>query len=63
MVRRYLWGIINAIILRVTNASAESIDAKIQTIKAMACRFRNRARFRTAIVFHKGGLSMIPAVG
>lgn len=63
MVRRYLWGIINAIILAVTNATAESINAKIQRIKAMACGFRNRARFRTAILFHKGGLSMLPAVG
>ncbi len=48
MVRRYLWGIINA---------------RIQKIKAMACGFRNRARFRTAIPFHTGGLSMLPAVG
>ena len=62
MVRRYLWGIINAIILRVTNASAESINAKIQKIKAMACGFRNRARFRTAILFHKGGLSLLPTI-
>ncbi len=63
MVRRYLPGIINAIMLGVTNAAAESINAKIQKIKAMACGFRNRARFRIAILFHKGGLSMLPAVG
>jgi transposase len=63
MVRRYLRGIINAIIHGVTNAAAESINAKIQKIKAMACGFRNRARFRTAILFHTGGLSMLPAVG
>lgn len=62
MVRSYLWGIINSILLRVTNATAESINAKIQKIKAMACGFRNRARFRTAIMFHKGSLSMLPAV-
>lgn len=62
MVRRYLWGIINAIMHRVTNAMAESINAKIQKIKAMACGFRNRARFRTAILFHKGNLSMLPVV-
>jgi transposase len=63
MVRRYLWGIINAIMLRVTNASAESINAKIQRIKAMACGFRNRDRFRTAILFHTGGLKLLPTVG
>ena len=63
MVRRYLPGIINAIMLGVTNAAAESINAKIQKIKAMACGFRNRARFRIAILFHKGGLSMLPEFG
>jgi transposase len=61
MVRAYLWGILNAIMLRVTNAIAESINATIQKIKARACGFRNRARFRTAILFHKGGLSMMPS--
>ena len=61
MVRNYLWGILNAIMLRVTNAIAESINATIQKIKARACGFRNRARFRTAILFHKGGLSLQPS--
>jgi transposase len=61
MVRNYLWGILNAIMLKVTNAIAESINATIQKIKARACGFRNRVRFRTAILFHKGGLSMLPS--
>jgi transposase len=61
MVRYYLWGILNAIMRRVTNAIAESINATIQKIKARACGFRNRARFRTAILFHKGGLSLLPS--
>lgn len=61
MVRKYLWGILNAIKFKVTNAIAESINATIQKIKARACGFRNRARFRTAILFHKGGLSMLPS--
>lgn len=61
MVRNYLWGIVNAIMLKVTNAIAESINATIQKIKARACGFRNRSRFRTAILFHKGGLSMLPS--
>ena len=61
MVRSYLGGILNAIMLRVTNAISESINATIQKIKARACGFRNRARFRTAILFHKGGLSMLPS--
>jgi transposase len=61
MVRHYLWGILNAIMQRVTNAIAESINATIQKIKSRACGFRNRDRFRTAILFHKGGLSLLPS--
>lgn len=60
MVKEHLWGILNAIRLHATNAISESINAMIQKIKAKACGFRSRARFRTAILFHKGGLSMLP---
>jgi len=61
MIKRYLWGILNAIIHNVTNAISESINATIQRIKARACGYRNRERFRTAILFHKGGLSLMPS--
>lgn len=61
MVKCYLWGILNAIVYRVTNAISESINATIQKIKSRACGFRNRARFRIAILFHRGGLSMLPS--
>lgn len=60
MVKEHLWGILNAIMHKVTNAIAESINATIQKIKARACGFRNRARFRTAILFHRGGLQLLP---
>ncbi|HEX9640883.1 MAG TPA: transposase [Candidatus Krumholzibacteria bacterium] len=53
-------GIINAIVLGATNAASESINAKIQRVKRMACGFRNRERFRNAIYFHLGGLDMDP---
>ena len=46
---------------RITNAGAESINAKIQAAKRRACGFRNRDRFRTAIYFHCGGLDLYPA--
>jgi len=59
-IRAHLWGIINAIVLRVTNARAESLNAKIQWIKKQACGFRNRDRFRNAIYFHLGGLDLYP---
>ena len=60
MVREHLWGIQNAIIAKVTNAKSESMNSRIQKIKAMACGFRNRTRFRRAILFHLGGLKLLP---
>ncbi len=60
MVKNYLWGIINAILTRTSNAVAESKNARIQRIKKMACGFRNRKRFRMAILFHLGRLNLMP---
>jgi transposase len=60
MVRKHLWGILNAIVHKVTNARMESINARIQWVKKMACGYRNRERFRMAIYFHLGGLDMRP---
>ena len=60
MIRKHLDGIINAIVLGVTNAGSESINSRIQRIKRMACGYRNRARFRNAIYFHLGGLDLLP---
>ena len=58
MVQKHLEGIINAIVLKATNAQGESMNAKIQKIKAQASGYRNRQRFRDAIMFHLGGLDM-----
>ncbi len=60
MVRQYLWGIINAIIAGTSNAIAEAKNARIQRIKNMACGYRNRKRFKMAILFHLGGLNLMP---
>lgn len=60
MVKKHLRGIVTAILRRATNAGAESINARIQWIKRMACGFRNRDRFRAAIYFHLGGLNLYP---
>ena len=57
MVRQYLSVILNAIVAGVSNAMAEAKNARIQRIKNMACGFRNRKRFRMAILFHLGGLN------
>lgn len=61
MIRQHLWGIVNAMALKASNAISESINAKIQRIKRTACGFRNRERFRNAILFHLGGLDLFPA--
>lgn len=61
MIRTHLWGIINAMALGITNATSESINSKVQRIKRAACGFRNRDRFRNAIMFHLGGLDLYPA--
>lgn len=60
MLERHLEGILNAIVLRATNGLAEGINSRIQWIKKMACGFRNRERFRRAILFHLGGLDLYP---
>lgn len=59
-VQAHLWGIVNAIVLGVTNATAESVNSRIQWIKKQACGFRNRERFRNALYFHLGGLDPYP---
>jgi transposase len=42
----------------ITNAVVEGLNSKIQTIKQMACGFRNREHYRKAILFHCGGLDL-----
>lgn len=60
-IREHLWGIVNAVTQGVTNAGSESVNARIQRVKKMACGFRNKERFRNAILFHLGGLDLYPA--
>ena len=58
--KRHLEGIVNAIVLGVTNARLEGINTVIQGLKRAARGFRNRKRFRNAIYFHLGGLDLYP---
>ncbi|GAB1481836.1 hypothetical protein MASR2M78_06510 [Treponema sp.] len=60
MIRRYFWGILNAIRLKANNSRLEAKNACIQRIKKIACGFRNRERFKTAILFHLCGLDTRP---
>ncbi len=61
MLKRHLYGVLNYFsVARITNAAAEGLNSKIQTIKKMAYGFRNREHFKTAIFFHCGGLQLYP---
>lgn len=58
--KRYLANIMTYFKHRITNATAEGLNSKIQMVKEMACGFRNRSHYRTAIYFHCGGLDLYP---
>lgn len=45
---------------RISNATAEGLNNKIQMVKEMACGFRNREHYKIAIYFHCGGLDLYP---
>ena len=60
MVQKHLDVIINAIVFKATNVLGESMNAKMQKIKAQACGYRNRQRFRDAIMFRLVRLDLYP---
>jgi transposase len=60
MLKRRFENIITYLRHRVTNASSESINAKIQWVKYTARGFRNKKNFVHAIYFHCGGLDLAP---
>jgi transposase len=62
MLKRHAYGVLNYFsVARITNAAAEGLNSKIQTIKKMAYGYRNKEHFKTAIFFHCGGLQLYPA--
>ena len=54
-IKNHLWGILNAIVLKVSNGPAEGINSRIKAIKVRSRGFRNKRRFANAIYFHLGG--------
>ena len=60
MLKRRFENIITYLKHRVTNATSESINAKIQWVKYTARGFRNKRNFINAIYFHCGGLDLAP---
>lgn len=61
-IKRHLWGILNAVVLKSHNGHSESMNSNLQRIKRKALGFRNRESFRNAISFHSGGLDLYPKV-
>jgi len=59
--KSHLYGILSYFAHPITNAMSEGINSKIETLWKTACGYRNKKRFRTAILFHLGGLDMAPA--
>jgi transposase len=57
---RYFRNVLTYFRHRLTNATAEGLNSKIQMVKEMACGFRNRDHYKTAIYFHCGGLDLYP---
>ena len=60
MMQERLENILTHLKERLTNAMAEGINSVIQWIKYTARGFRNRENFKTAILFHLGGLNLYP---
>jgi len=51
---------INAIVLKVSNGSAEGLNSRIKMLKVRSRGFRNKERFSNAFYFHFGGLDPYP---
>jgi len=63
MIRSHLENILTYLEHRVTNAVTEGLNATIQWVKYAARGYRNRESFKTAILFHCGGLDLEPRIG
>ena len=60
LIKRHINNILTYCEHRITNATSEGLNSKIQTVKKMAYGFRSKENFKAAIYFHCGGLSLYP---
>jgi len=60
MLKNHLQNILTYLIHKITNATSESINSKIQWIKYTARGFRNVDNLKNAIYFHCGDLDLVP---
>lgn len=56
--RKRLYGILNAMKHRVSNGNAESLNSKIRLLRIKSRGYRNKERFKLAVMFHYGKLNM-----
>lgn len=61
MLKRRFENIITYLRHQITNATSESLNAKIQWVKYTARGFRNKQNFINAIYFHCGDLDLAPS--
>ena len=60
--KKHLEGLPNYFEHRITNAASESINSRIQALKANARGFRDFNNYRTRILLFLGKLHMAPAI-
>ena len=60
MLKNHLDNIMTYLKYRITNATAEGFNSKIQTIKSATRGFRNFENYRVSILFHCGKLNLYP---
>ncbi|VAW28744.1 hypothetical protein MNBD_BACTEROID06-607, partial [hydrothermal vent metagenome] len=60
MFEAHLQGIVNAMVHAKSNAMAERLNGKLQEIKLTARGYRTFEKFKSAILFFHGGLSLYP---
>lgn len=56
----HISGVVNALIMNLSNAMAERLNGKIQELKTVGKGYRTFANFRSAILFFHGGLNLYP---
>ncbi|MCU7882043.1 MAG: transposase, partial [Candidatus Thiodiazotropha sp. (ex Lucinoma aequizonata)] len=59
-IKAHLCGILNAVVLKVSNGPAEGLNSRIKMIKFRSRGFRNKERFANVIYFHLAGLALYP---
>lgn len=60
MLKAHMSSLLNYFDHRISNAAAEGLNSKIQTVKSNARGYRSFAGFRASILFYCGKLDMLP---